>query len=129
MRNLHIPLAACSAFTPPPVSSRRSIARHLQKHARLMAVLASMDNGKTIRETRDCDVPIVIRHLYHHAGWAQLADSEMAHWKPLGTAPWVAGWGIGGAGGGLFDTQWTLREVRRARVNLKKFYQMLVYFI
>ncbi|XP_037070445.1 aldehyde dehydrogenase family 16 member A1-like [Pollicipes pollicipes] len=69
-----------------------SVARHLQKHARLMAVLASMDNGKTIRETRDCDVPIVIRHLYHHAGWAQLADTEMAHWKPLGVVGAIVPW-------------------------------------
>ncbi|XP_043230403.1 aldehyde dehydrogenase family 16 member A1-like [Amphibalanus amphitrite] len=69
-----------------------SIARHLQKHARLMAVIASMDNGKTIRETRDCDVPIVIRHLYHHAGWAQLADTKMANWKPLGVVGAIVPW-------------------------------------
>lgn len=54
-----------------------SIARHVQKHARLIAVLESMDNGKPIRETRDCDVPNVARHLYHYAGWAQLMDTEM----------------------------------------------------
>ena len=54
-----------------------SIARHVQKHARLVAVLESMDNGKPIRETRDADVQIVARHLYHHAGWAQLMDTEM----------------------------------------------------
>ena len=54
-----------------------SIARHVQKHARLLAVVESLDNGKPIRETRDCDIPIVARHLYHHAGWAQLMDTEM----------------------------------------------------
>ena len=54
-----------------------SIARHVQKHARLVAVLGSLDNGKPIREMRDCDVPNVVRHLYHHAGWAQLMDTEM----------------------------------------------------
>ena len=54
-----------------------SIARHVQKHARLPAVLESMDNSKPIRETRDSDVQIVVRHLYHHAGWAQLMDTEM----------------------------------------------------
>ena len=54
-----------------------SIARHVQKHARLIAVLESLDNGKPIRETRDADVQIVARHLYHHAGWAQLMDTEM----------------------------------------------------
>ena len=54
-----------------------SIARHIQKHMKLIAVLESLDNGKSIRETRDSDVPIVVRHLYHHAGWAQLMETEM----------------------------------------------------
>lgn len=36
-----------------------SIARHVQKHMRLFAVLESMDNGKPIRESRDADVPLV----------------------------------------------------------------------
>ena len=44
---------------------------------RLIAVLESLDNGKSIRETRDADVQIVARHLYHHAGWAQLMETEM----------------------------------------------------
>ena len=35
-----------------------------------------MDNGKPIRESRDIDIPLVIRHFYHHAGWAELIDSE-----------------------------------------------------
>ena len=35
---------------------------------RLIAVLESMDNGKSIRESRDCDVPLVARHFYHHSG-------------------------------------------------------------
>ena len=59
-----------------------AIARGLQKHHRLMAVLESMDNGKTVRETRDADVQLVIRHFYHHAGWAQLADTEMSEYAP-----------------------------------------------
>ena len=45
-----------------------SIARHVQKHARLISVLESLDNGKSIRESRDCDIPLVARHFYHHAG-------------------------------------------------------------
>ena len=49
-----------------------SIARHVQKHARLIAVIESMDNGKPIRETRDADTQVVARHLYHYAGWAQV---------------------------------------------------------
>jgi aldehyde dehydrogenase (NAD+) len=31
-----------------------------------------MDNGKPIRESRDIDIPLVARHFYYHAGWAQL---------------------------------------------------------
>lgn len=44
---------------------------------RLIAVLESLDNGKSIRETRDADSQIVARHLYHHAGWAELMETEM----------------------------------------------------
>ena len=55
-----------------------ALARGVQKHSRLLAVLESMDNGKSIRETRDIDVPLVARHFYHHAGWAQLLDAEFA---------------------------------------------------
>lgn len=64
--------------------SAHSIARHVQKHARLFSVLESMDNGKTFRETRDADIPIVVRHFYHYAGWAQLSDTEMSNWKSIG---------------------------------------------
>ncbi|XP_069173387.1 aldehyde dehydrogenase family 16 member A1-like [Procambarus clarkii] len=69
-----------------------SIARHVQKQARLLAVLESMDNGKTIRETRDCDIPLVARHLYYHAGWAQLMDSEMVGWKSVGVVGAIVPW-------------------------------------
>ncbi len=44
-----------------------SIARHIQKHSRLISVLEAMENGKTVRETRDVDVPLAVRHFYHHA--------------------------------------------------------------
>jgi aldehyde dehydrogenase (NAD+) len=49
-----------------------AFARQVQKHSRRLAVLESMDNGKSIRESRDIDIPLVARHFYHHAGWAQL---------------------------------------------------------
>ena len=61
-----------------------ALARQIQKHARLFAVLESMDNGKPIRETRDIDIPLVARHFYHHAGWAQLMDSDLKDYKALG---------------------------------------------
>eukprot|EP00461_Guttulinopsis_vulgaris_P002704 UN02705 len=60
-----------------------SLARHVQKHARLFAVLEALDNGKPFRETKNFDVPQVIRHLYYHAGWAQLMDDELKDYEPL----------------------------------------------
>ena len=69
-----------------------AIARLVQKHARLFAVLETLDNGKTIRETRDIDVPLVARHFYHHAGWAQLLDTEFPDHVPVGVAGQVIPW-------------------------------------
>jgi len=43
-----------------------------------------MDNGKPCRESRDADIPTVVRHFYHHAGWAELMNTEMRGWKPVG---------------------------------------------
>ncbi|HLV44601.1 MAG TPA: aldehyde dehydrogenase family protein, partial [Aggregatilineales bacterium] len=69
-----------------------SIARHVQKHARLLAVLETMDNGKPIRESRDIDVPLVARHFYYHAGWAQLMESELPDYRPLGVVGQIIPW-------------------------------------
>lgn len=69
-----------------------SLTRHLQKHNRLLAVVESLDNGKTIRETRDADVPLAIRHFYSHAGWAQLFETEMAGYAPLGVVGQIIPW-------------------------------------
>jgi aldehyde dehydrogenase (NAD+) len=69
-----------------------AIARQIQKHARLFAVLESLDNGKPIRETRDYDIPIVIRHFYHHAGWAQLMETELSDYEPIGVVGAITPW-------------------------------------
>ncbi len=69
-----------------------AIARHIQKHHRLFAVLESIDNGKPIRESRDIDVPLVARHFYHHAGWAQLMENELAEFAPLGVVGQIIPW-------------------------------------
>ncbi|MNS06230.1 putative aldehyde dehydrogenase AldA [compost metagenome] len=69
-----------------------ALAREIQKHARLFAVLESLDNGKPIRETRDIDIPLVARHFYHHAGWAQLADTEFAGYGPVGVVGQIIPW-------------------------------------
>ena len=69
-----------------------ALARTLQKHARLLAVLESLDNGKTIRESRDIDIPLAIRHFYHHAGWAQLLDSEFPAHESIGVVGQIVPW-------------------------------------
>jgi len=69
-----------------------SLARHVQKHSRLIAVVEALDNGKPIRETRDADVAVIVRHLYHYAGWAQLMDREMSEWKPCGVVGGIVAW-------------------------------------
>jgi aldehyde dehydrogenase (NAD+) len=69
-----------------------AIARHVQKHGRFFAVLESLDNGKPIRESRDIDVPLVARHFYHHAGWAQLLESEFAGFEPVGVVGQIIPW-------------------------------------
>lgn len=69
-----------------------SLARHVQKHSRLIAVVEALDNGKPIRETRDADVQVVVRHLYHYAGWAQLADTEMKGWSSVGVVGGIVAW-------------------------------------
>ena len=83
------------AALPGHVRARHiySIARHLQKHIRLFQVIEALDNGKCFRETRDCDIPLVVRHLYYHAGWAQLMDDEFhGKWKPVGVIGAIVPW-------------------------------------
>ena len=69
-----------------------ALARLVQKHSRLFAVLETMDNGKPIRESRDIDVPLVARHFYYHAGLAQLLHSEHPDLQPLGVCGAVIPW-------------------------------------
>jgi aldehyde dehydrogenase (NAD+) len=69
-----------------------ALARHVQKHARFLAVLETVNNGKPIRETRDIDIPLVARHFYHHAGWAKLRDQEFAGYAPAGVCGQIIPW-------------------------------------
>jgi len=69
-----------------------ALARTVQKHSRFLAVLETLDNGKTIRETRDIDVPLVARHFYHHAGWAQLREAEFPGYAPVGVIGQIIPW-------------------------------------
>ncbi len=69
-----------------------ALARLVQKSSRTLAVLESLDNGKPVRETRDIDVPLVARHFYYHAGWAQLLPQQAQDLVPLGVVGQVIPW-------------------------------------
>src|SRR3569623_949424 len=69
-----------------------AIARLVQKQSRFLAVLESLDNGKPIRETRDIDLPLVARHFYYHAGWAQLLAREEPDREPIGVVGQLIPW-------------------------------------
>ncbi|HEY3973571.1 MAG TPA: aldehyde dehydrogenase family protein [Candidatus Sulfotelmatobacter sp.] len=69
-----------------------ALARLVQKHSRLLAVLETMDNGKPIRESRDIDIPLVARHFYYHAGWAQLLEQEFPGYEPCGVVGQIIPW-------------------------------------
>jgi len=69
-----------------------ALARLVQKHSRLLAVLETMDNGKPIRESRDIDIPLVARHFYYHAGWAQLLPQEFPGYEPCGVVGQIIPW-------------------------------------
>jgi len=93
-------VAAANAAAPgwaglPPHARARylyALAREVQRQSRLLAVLETLDNGKPIRETRDLDIPLVARHFYHHAGWAQLRDSEFPGYAPVGVVGQIIPW-------------------------------------
>src|SRR5512143_1910082 len=91
--------AARSAFNswsqmPGVVRARYlyALARNIQKHHRLLAVLESMDNGKPIRESRDIDVPLLARHFFYYAGWAQLMETELKDYQPVGVVGQIIPW-------------------------------------
>ena len=69
-----------------------ALARYVQKHSRRLAVLETMDNGKPIRESRDIDIPLVARHFYHHAGWAQLLPQEFPGYTACGVVGQIIPW-------------------------------------
>src|ERR1019366_3340638 len=69
-----------------------ALARLVQKHSRLLAVLETIDNGKPIRESRDIDIPLVARHFYYHAGWAQLLEQEFSEYLPCGVVGQIIPW-------------------------------------
>ena len=81
-----------SAGGPARAKVLYALARLLQKHSRLFAVLESLDNGKPIREARDIDIPQAQRHFYFHAGMAQLMASELPDAAAIGVCGQVIPW-------------------------------------
>jgi len=69
-----------------------ALARQVQKHSRWLAVLETLDNGKPIRESRDMDIPLVARHFYHHAGWAQILEQEFRAYTGCGVVGQIIPW-------------------------------------
>ena len=70
------------------------IARLIQEHARELAVLETLDNGKPIKESRDIDIPLVAAHFFYYAGWADKLDYAVPgkDVKPLGVVGQVIPW-------------------------------------
>jgi aldehyde dehydrogenase (NAD+) len=69
-----------------------ALARQVQKHSRRLSVLETIDNGKPIRESRDIDIPLVARHFYYHAGWAQLLEQEFPGYRACGVVGQIIPW-------------------------------------
>ena len=98
--DIDVAVAAARAAAPEwqalaPHSRARylyGLARLVQKHSRRFAVLETMDNGKPIRESRDIDIPLVVRHFYHHAGWAQLLEKEFPGYVACGVVGQIIPW-------------------------------------
>ena len=77
---------------PGRARSLYALARLLQKHSRLFAVLETLDNGKPIRESRDIDIPLAQRHFYYHAGMAQLMEAELPDRQAIGVCGQIIPW-------------------------------------
>ncbi|HKW35020.1 MAG TPA: aldehyde dehydrogenase family protein [Candidatus Acidoferrum sp.] len=69
-----------------------ALARQVQKQSRWLAVLETLDNGKPIRESRDIDIPLVARHFYYHAGWAQILEQEFPSYIACGVVGQIIPW-------------------------------------
>jgi aldehyde dehydrogenase (NAD+) len=70
------------------------IARLIQEKARELAVLETMDGGKTIKESRDIDLPLVAAHFFYYAGWADKLQYAFPgrRAQPLGVAAQIIPW-------------------------------------
>ena len=70
------------------------IARLIQERARELSVIETLDGGKSIRESRDIDVPLAANHFFYYAGWADKLEYAFPNRSPksLGVAGQVIPW-------------------------------------
>ena len=70
------------------------IARLMQERARELAVIETLDAGKTIRESRDIDIPLACNHFFYYAGWADKLEYAFPNRKveSLGVAGQIIPW-------------------------------------
>lgn len=70
------------------------IARLIQERAREFSVIESLDGGKSIRESRDIDIPLAAAHFFYYAGWADKLEYAFPNRKiePLGVAGQIIPW-------------------------------------
>ncbi|MEQ1734598.1 MAG: aldehyde dehydrogenase family protein [Bacteroidia bacterium] len=70
------------------------IARMIQERAREFSVIETLDGGKSIRESRDIDVPLAANHFFYYAGWADKLDYAFPNRKPesIGVAGQIIPW-------------------------------------
>jgi len=70
------------------------IARSIQERARELSVIETLDGGKSIRESRDIDVPLAANHFFYYAGWADKLEYAFPNRNPksLGVAGQVIPW-------------------------------------
>ena len=70
------------------------IARMIQERAREFAVIETLDGGKTIRESRDVDIPLAANHFFYYAGWADKLEYAFPGKTPksLGVAAQIIPW-------------------------------------
>ncbi len=90
--------AYTDVWSKMPASERAKyiyrIARLMQERAREFAVIESLDAGKTIRESRDIDVPLACNHFFYYAGWADKLEYAFPNRKveSLGVAGQIIPW-------------------------------------
>ncbi len=70
------------------------IARIIQERSREFAIIETLNGGKSIRESRDVDVPLAAAHFFYYAGWADKLDYAFPNrkTKPLGVAGQIIPW-------------------------------------